>query len=87
MDFGTRTKQLAAKEKARRRKYGIIFAMARITSVSPKNFVRVAVRMLRMGLVFVRVWRGLAVGISPTERPEVGATDDGSSGRKELSWL
>ena len=69
VDLRTRTKQLGAKGKARRKKCVVSFSIARRNRVFLKNSVRVGMRtLLRTDLVLVRVWeREQAGGIAPTE--------------------
>ena len=67
VDLRMRTKHLGAKEKARRR----------------KNCMRIGARkLLRMGMVVARAWRGQTVGIPHAESVEVEEAD-GSSSRQE----
>ena len=68
VDLRTRTKQLGAEEKTRRKKCEVTFSPIRKNRVFQKNYLRTGVRNLpRTGFVPARVWRGQAVGIAPTE--------------------
>ena len=69
VDLRTRTKQLEAKERARRKKCDVRFFFFQQRLVFQKLNMRIGVRkLLRMGLVLARAWRGQAVGITPAER-------------------
>ena len=82
-DLGTRTKQLGAKEKARRMQCDVRLSLIRNDQIFQKNFMRIGVRkLLRTGMVPARVWRGQAVGIAPTERSNL-RRQMARSGRKE----
>ena len=57
VDLRTRTKQLTAKEKARRKKCDEIFSLITKSQVFQKNYMRTGVRkLLRAGLVPARGW-------------------------------
>ena len=57
VDLRRRTVQPGAKEKARRQKCDLKFSFARRSRVFQLNYMRIGVRkLLRMGLVFARVW-------------------------------
>ena len=82
----TRTKQLGANEKARRKKCHVRFSIAKGTRVFQKDCMRIGVmKLLRMGLVPAKVWGGQAVDISPHGKVEVEAADGGSSWQ-ERRW-
>ena len=69
VDLRTRTKQLGAKEKARRKRCDARFSIARRNHAFQKNYVRIGVRkLLRWSMVLARVRKGQAVGIALTER-------------------
>ena len=69
MDLRTRTKQLGAKEKARRKTCDLKLSFAIGNRVFQKNCVRIGARkLLRLGVVLARVWRGQAVGVAPTDK-------------------
>ena len=89
VDLRRRTKQLGAQEKARREKIDVRLSLARRNRVFQKNCMRVGVRMvLGMGLVLARLWRGQAVGISPTERLQLRRQMAAAAGKKEsVSFL
>ena len=77
------TKQLGAKEKARRKNCDVRFSFAKRNRVF-QNLVRVGARkLLVMGLVPSRVVRGRAVGSVPTERLVEVEEADGGSSRQE----
>ena len=57
--FGTRTRQLGAKEKARRKMCDVRFSLIRDNRVFQENYMRIGVRkLLRVGLVRAGVWGG-----------------------------
>ena len=68
-DLGTRTKQLGAKENARRKKCDVRFSLAIRNRVFQKSCMRIGARkLLRIALVFARVWEGKQWAFAPTER-------------------
>ena len=68
VDLRTRTKQLGAKETARRTNCDARFSLPGGIEFS-RTFLRIGVRkLLRMGLVLAGVWRGQAVGFASSER-------------------
>ena len=72
MDLRTRTKQLGANEKARRKMRDVkFFVYHEKSDLSEKSMRTGARKLLRTGLVPARAWRGQAVGIAPTERLEL----------------
>ena len=77
MDLRTRTKQVGAKEKARRRKCDVRF------SLNEEKYMRTGARkLLRTGLVPAKVYGGQAVDMTFTEKSVVEEAN-GSSSRKE----
>ena len=84
LDLRTRTHQLEAKEQARRKQCDVRFSIARRNCVFQKNYLRTGVRkMLRMGFVPARMWRGQAVGILPTKRLKLRRQMAAAAGKKE----
>ena len=84
VDLRTRTKQLGAKGKTRRKKCDVKFAGTTRNRVVQNNYVRIGVRkLLRMGLVPARVWSIEAVGIGPTERLMLRRHMAAAAGKKE----
>ena len=78
----TRTKQLGAKEQARRKKCEVWFSCARRNRVFQKDYMRIGARKLqRMGLVA----RALASsGHRPYRKVEVQEADSGSSRQERV---
>ena len=87
VDLRTRTK-VGEKEKARRRKCDVKVAIAKQNHVVKKNYKKLEVRkLLRMGLVPARVWRGQALGIPPTERLKLRRQMASVAGKKSSTSL
>ena len=79
-----RTKQLAVKEKAKRKKCDVIFSLFRKNPVFQKNYMRTGVtKLLMVGLVPARGWVGQAVGIAPTQRLKLWRRMAAAVGKKE----
>ena len=79
----TRTLQLSAKEKARRKTCDVTFSFARRNRLQ-KNYMRIAARkLLRIGLVLARVWGRQAVDISPMERLKLRRQMAAAAGKKK----
>ena len=73
VDLRTRTQQLGAKEMARTNKCDVRFSFAVRYRVFQKNYMRIGVRkLLGMGLVLARVWRGQVEGRLLAHRPQKG---------------
>ena len=69
VDLRRQTKQLGAKEKARRKKCDVRFSLIRKYKNRPESYMKIGVRKLsRTGLVRARAWGEQAVAIAPTER-------------------
>ena len=78
--LGSRTKQLGAEEKPRRKKCDVRFSFIRKNRIFPKSYMRIGVRkLLSTGLVLARAWRGQAVGIAFAERLKLRRQNGGSS--------
>ena len=84
VDLRTGTVQLGTKEMARRKMCDWRLSVVRRHRILQKSCMRIRVRkMLRIGLVSATVWRGQAVGISPTERLKLRRQMAAAAGTKE----
>ena len=72
MDLRTRTKQLGANEKTRRKKCEVRFSLIRKIRVFQKNYMKTGVRkLLRAGLVRARAWGGQRRGQRAHRKAEI----------------
>ena len=87
VDLRMTTKQVRAKEKARRKRCDVRFSLIRNHRILQENYMRTGVRKLLMtGLVRARVWRGQVVGIAPTERLKLRRQMAAAAGMKETGF-
>ena len=81
VDLKSQTKQLGAKEKARRKKCHVRFSLIRKHRVFETSYMKTGVRkVLRTGLIPASAWGGQAVGTHM--KVEIEEADGGSSRRK-----
>ena len=82
----TRTKQLEARERSRRKKCEVILVYQE-NRVYQKSHMRTGMRKLsRTGLVPARAWGGQAVGIALTERLKLRRQMAGCSRSEGIGW-
>ena len=84
VDLRTRTEQLGATEKSRRKKCEVRFSLIRNTGIFQESCIRTGVRkLLRTGLVPARVRGGQAVGMARTNRLKLRRQMAAAAGKEE----
>ena len=88
VDLRKRVKKLGAKERARRRTWGVRFSSIKKNEAFQKNYMKVVVKKLsRAGMVPARTWEVHAVGMAPTERLKSRRQMSAAAGKKSTTSL